>query len=108
MSTSLSSWEARPDGAFSPVDDDVPVPEALINHLWRSHNFYNVGDLERANTKLQVMRHEHYLRHAESLADHSHEGDELWAFGSQLPTPTVEQEGEIDYGAPMFRGGVAE
>jgi hypothetical protein len=78
----MSSWEARSDGAFSPADDDIPFPAALVQHVWLHHGFYNAGDLERANTKLQAMHHEHRQRHAEKLADHNHAGDELWAFGS--------------------------
>ena len=82
----MSSWEARSDGAFSPADDDIPFPAALVNHLWQRHGFYNAGDLERATTKLQAMRHEHYMRHSVAPADpdqpdHNHAGDEFWAFG---------------------------
>lgn len=82
------SYKPRDDGAFEPEDDDIPIPEALINHLWHRHGFYNAGDLELANTKLQAMHHEHYQRHWKApddpaQADHSHEGDELWAFGKR-------------------------
>jgi hypothetical protein len=86
----MSSWEARSDGAFSPADDDIPFPAALVQHILQCHGFYNAGDLERANTKLQVMHHEHYQRHWKAPSDpdqpdHDHVGDELWAFGKPRP-----------------------